>query len=43
MEMANVDVAGVGIGPFNLGLAALLSRHSDIRGVPGAQAGVSLA
>lgn len=33
MEMANVDVAGVGIGPFNLGLAALLSRHSDIKGV----------
>lgn len=27
MDLPIVDVAGVGIGPFNLGLAALLSKH----------------
>ncbi len=31
MDIATVDIAGIGIGPFNLGLAALLSRHPDLR------------
>lgn len=28
--MNTVDIVGIGIGPFNLGLAALLSQHSDV-------------
>ena len=27
------DLAGIGIGPFNLGLAALLSDHQDFKGI----------
>jgi len=30
MSIANFDIAGIGIGPFNLGLAALLSRHPEL-------------
>ena len=33
METTHVDIAGVGIGPFNLGLAALLDRHPELSGV----------
>lgn len=33
MNIPTVDIAGVGIGPFNLGLAALLSAHSDLSAV----------
>lgn len=28
--MENYDLIGIGIGPFNLGLAALLSRHREV-------------
>ncbi|PHM70417.1 putative histamine N-monooxygenase [Xenorhabdus kozodoii] len=28
--MNNIDLIGIGIGPFNLGLAALLSSHADL-------------
>ncbi|MCC8381290.1 putative histamine N-monooxygenase [Xenorhabdus sp. PB30.3] len=28
--MNNIDLIGIGIGPFNLGLAALLSSHSNL-------------
>lgn len=31
IDQATLDVAGIGIGPFNLGLAALLSGHDNIR------------
>lgn len=31
MDIEPLDLAGVGIGPFNLGLAALLAPHSSIR------------
>lgn len=30
MNTKTIDITGVGIGPFNLGLAALLSSHADI-------------
>jgi lysine N6-hydroxylase len=33
MDIPNVDIAGVGIGPFNLGLAALLSKHPGVTGI----------
>ncbi|WXL25990.1 putative histamine N-monooxygenase [Ectopseudomonas mendocina] len=33
MNQPTVDIAGVGVGPFNLGLSALLSRHADIKAV----------
>lgn len=33
MDITSVDLTGIGIGPFNLGLAALLSRHSEVTGV----------
>lgn len=29
-DLPTVDIAGVGIGPFNLGLAALLSKHCEV-------------
>lgn len=28
-----IDIAGVGVGPFNLGLAALLATHSEVSGI----------
>lgn len=31
--MKNIDILGIGIGPFNLGLAALLSHHPEIKAV----------
>lgn len=31
--MMNFDLAGIGIGPFNLGLAALLSSHKNLASV----------
>ena len=44
MDITSVDLTGIGIGPFNLGLAALLSRHSEVTGVfSRAQTRVSLA
>lgn len=33
MDVQSVDITGVGIGPFNLGLAALLSKHPGVTGV----------
>ncbi|WP_202984275.1 putative histamine N-monooxygenase [Snodgrassella sp. ESL0253] len=33
MDMKQTDLAGVGIGPFNLGLAALLSSHPEVNAV----------
>ena len=33
MDTPHVDIAGVGIGPFNLGLAALLSRHPGVTSI----------
>lgn len=33
MSMHSIDLAGIGIGPFNLGLAALLSNHTEINAV----------
>ena len=30
MKTKTTDITGIGIGPFNLGLAALLSNHTDI-------------
>ena len=30
MKKQAIDILGIGIGPFNLGLAALASRHSSI-------------
>lgn len=30
MNIANFDITGIGIGPFNLGLAALLSQHPEV-------------
>lgn len=30
MSTTTLDIAGIGIGPFNLGLAALLSRHPKV-------------
>lgn len=32
-DIPAVDIVGVGIGPFNLGLAALLAAHTEVRGV----------
>src|SRR5690606_36823850 len=31
MDIEPLDLTGIGIGPFNLGLAALLAPHSGIR------------
>lgn len=31
--MKNIDILGIGIGPFNLGLAALLFHHPEIKAV----------
>lgn len=31
--MKNIDILGIGIGPFNLGLASLLSHHQEIKAV----------
>lgn len=31
--MKKIDITGIGIGPFNLGLAALLSHHPEIKSV----------
>lgn len=31
--MTHIDIAGIGIGPFNLGLAALMAEHSDLSAV----------
>lgn len=31
--MTDYDLAGIGIGPFNLGLAALMSSHTSLNGV----------
>ncbi|WP_457811444.1 SidA/IucD/PvdA family monooxygenase [Sinorhizobium meliloti] len=33
MIMTHFDLAGIGIGPFNLGLAALLSSHENLSNV----------
>lgn len=33
MDIKQTDLAGIGIGPFNLGLAALLSGHSEVNAV----------
>jgi lysine N6-hydroxylase len=30
MSIADFNITGIGIGPFNLGLAALLSRHPEV-------------
>lgn len=30
MSITKFDITGIGIGPFNLGLAALLSRHPEV-------------
>lgn len=33
MDMKHLDLAGIGIGPFNLGLAALISQHTELSSV----------
>ncbi|WP_218966389.1 putative histamine N-monooxygenase [Snodgrassella alvi] len=33
MDMKQTDLAGIGLGPFNLGLAALLSSHPEVNAV----------
>lgn len=32
-NIKNIDILGIGIGPFNLGLAALISHHPEIKAV----------
>src|SRR5690606_410488 len=31
MKHADYDLVGIGVGPFNLSLAALLSRHNELK------------